>query len=64
VVAVEEERARVSVPVVVAPAVCPAVAEPALVVLALAVAAGPEHPAKVAVFGKAVEAVREAPVEV
>jgi hypothetical protein len=59
-VAEEGERARVSVPVVVAPAECPAGVEPALVVLALAVAAGPEHPAKVAVFGKAAEAVREA----
>ena len=60
----EEEPARVSVLVVVAPAEYPAGAEPALVVLALAVAAGPEHLAKVAVFGKAAEAVREAPVEV
>jgi hypothetical protein len=58
-VAEEGEPALASVLVVVGPAECPAAAALALVVLALAVAAGPERLARVAVFGKAAEAVRE-----
>lgn len=64
VVAEEGERARVSVPVVVALAGCLVAAARAQAVLALAVAAGPEHLAKVAASGKAAEAAREAPAEV
>lgn len=60
----EGERARVSVPVVVALAGCLVAAARAQAVLALAVAAGPEHLAKVAASGKAAEAAREAPAEV
>ena len=60
----EGEQALASVLAVVALAECLVAVAPAQAVLALAVAAGPEHPAKVAVFGKAAEAVREAPAEV
>lgn len=59
-VAEEGERAPVSVLAVAALAECPEAAALELVVLALAeVAAGPERLARVAVFGKAAEAVRE-----
>jgi hypothetical protein len=58
------ERDLASVLAVAVPAECLVVAARARVALARAVAAGPELLAQVAVFGKAAEEAREAPVEV